>query len=616
MVKHSVILRGLNVSRTNTGPTILKRTDSDFITAMLAELGQPEGVKAVLESEAQDREAGVLKLFQPVHRTFHLTLVELVCDPFGSSNAVAEAVVNNYSLLLSRESSITPKQNSIIAENKSLSQTTPRYLAEQLAALQPRLDPQRLDSAGLVIRRLRIAEDNNQFSEGWRKDEEEGIVGWIPFGSDLEENLDPDSQYRRGCFSGYPAEIAQRLRKSLKVSSSYNETVSPLFVAPPEVCQAVGRTILYGLIPVTSAEVVEDSSTAGQAIIYDADFVRQNHLPYFLRQSNVKQKFNLASRQLTYRDAIAPKTEDLEEITNFIIALRQLTYEFGAFGDSAEGVALFKALNQIDLEPTLLMPKQVGSKQTGLSQKNLFNKIGTQKLTPQLIINRPLGTFLKQAAQVLVELEGRDEDSPPSIQMPAAWPTISPAQETEIIRLILNILNKRKQNLMGGEGRFEDPEQKYHIRAFVRLKSANGCPPKIVWSSYSSPFKIAPWYDSSSGVAPVRVPLPDLVPRRQKGKRPFAMNPEELKKLQPNVAFIVPSGLFNFLQDANLDDLMEGKTPTGGGPVLDWICGFNIPIITLCAFIVLNIFLQLLNFVFWWLAFIKICIPIPFSKKQ
>lgn len=599
MVKHSVILRGVNLSRTHKGPTLLKRTDPDFITAMLTELGKAEGVKAALESQAEEREAGVLKLFQPVHRTFYLALVEVVCDPFASPQAATEKVEH------------------ILSEQKAIAQK-PRYLAEQLAALQPRLDPQRLDSAGLVIRRLRIAEDNNQFSEGWRKDEEEGIVGWIPFGSDLEENLDPDSQYRQACFSGYPAEIAQALRERLKVTSDsdYSETVSSLFVAPPEVCQAVGRTILYGLIPLTSAEVVKDSSTAGQAIVYDADFVRQNHLPYFLRQSNVKQKFNLASRQLTYRDAITPKTEDLKEITDFIIALRQLTYEFGTFGDSAEGVALFKALNQIDLEANLLMLKQVGSKQSVLSQKNLSNKISTQKLTPQLIINRPLGTFLKQAAQILVELEGRDEDSPPSIQMPAAWPTISPAQETEIIRLILNILNKRKQNLMGGEGRFEDSEQQYHIRAFVRLKSANGCPPKIVWSPYSSPFKIAPWYDSSSGVAPVRVPLPDLVSFKQGDKRPFAMDSKKLKQLQPNVAFIVPSGLFNFLQKANLDDLMEGKTPTGGGPVLDWICGFNIPIITLCAFIVLNIFLQLLNFVFWWLAFIKICIPIPFSKKQ
>ena len=44
---------------------------------------------------------------------------------------------------------------------------------------------------------------------------------------------------------------------------------------------------------------------------------------------------------------------------------------------------------------------------------------------------------------------------------------------------------------------------------------------------------------------------------------------------------------------------------------LNWICGFSIPLITICAFFVLNIFLILLNIVFFWLPFIKICIPFP-----
>jgi hypothetical protein len=49
----------------------------------------------------------------------------------------------------------------------------------------------------------------------------------------------------------------------------------------------------------------------------------------------------------------------------------------------------------------------------------------------------------------------------------------------------------------------------------------------------------------------------------------------------------------------------------GGGLKLDWICGFNIPLITICAFFVLSIFLSLLNIIFFWLPFIKICIPFP-----
>jgi hypothetical protein len=64
------------------------------------------------------------------------------------------------------------------------------------------------------------------------------------------------------------------------------------------------------------------------------------------------------------------------------------------------------------------------------------------------------------------------------------------------------------------------------------------------------------------------------------------------------------------MQGASLSGLMNGGGG-GGGLSLDWICGFNIPLITICAFFVLNIFLSLLNIVFFWLPIIKICIPFP-----
>jgi hypothetical protein len=44
---------------------------------------------------------------------------------------------------------------------------------------------------------------------------------------------------------------------------------------------------------------------------------------------------------------------------------------------------------------------------------------------------------------------------------------------------------------------------------------------------------------------------------------------------------------------------------------LGMICTFSIQIITLIAFVVMFIFAILLNIVFWWMAFLKICLPIP-----
>jgi hypothetical protein len=66
------------------------------------------------------------------------------------------------------------------------------------------------------------------------------------------------------------------------------------------------------------------------------------------------------------------------------------------------------------------------------------------------------------------------------------------------------------------------------------------------------------------------------------------------------------------MQGASLPDMMKGTPPSSGPDInLNWICGFSIPLITICAFFVLNIFLTLLNIVFFWLPFIKICIPLP-----
>ncbi|HEX9107841.1 MAG TPA: hypothetical protein VF832_11445, partial [Longimicrobiales bacterium] len=89
-------------------------------------------------------------------------------------------------------------------------------------------------------------------------------------------------------------------------------------------------------------------------------------------------------------------------------------------------------------------------------------------------------------------------------------------------------------------------------------------------------------------------------------------NRDLLKSLKPNVAFTLPPALQNLLQ-GNPKDLMSGK-PSGGSMTIGWICSFSIPVITFCAFIVLNIFLSLFDLIFNWMLFIKICIPYPKAK--
>jgi hypothetical protein len=103
---------------------------------------------------------------------------------------------------------------------------------------------------------------------------------------------------------------------------------------------------------------------------------------------------------------------------------------------------------------------------------------------------------------------------------------------------------------------------------------------------------VLPWWD---GDGPgIKINLPDL---------------SQLKRVKPNVAFEMPPALANLL-GGDMKKLADGEGSTGG-PQIGFICSFSIPIITLCAFIVLNIFLGLFDLIFRWMMFIKICLPIP-----
>ena len=210
-----------------------------------------------------------------------------------------------------------------------------------------------------------------------------------------------------------------------------------------------------------------------------------------------------------------------------------------------------------------------------------------------------MGDWLHQACNLFVF----GEPSNGTILMPQSWPTLNDTQAQGIATVVGGTMTAQLNKLSAGEGRFDDPTRQYVIQAFVRVRREDGCPPDLVWSEPSEPFRIAPWYENNQAVPPVKIALPDVTDKNL------------LKSLKPNVSFVLPENLFNFLQSNSAKKALTGDLSSGGGGIgLDWLCSFSLPMITLCAFIVLNIFLSLLNIVFFWMAFIKICIPIPKRK--
>ena len=546
-VHHEIVLQGVGSSqlqdKPNSGfaeglkPVILKRTDPDFIAGILTELAGDRGV-ADLSGQIQPSPKQELTLLQPVHRTFYVAMLEVVCDPLRNPH------------------------------------------------LQSRLDSQKIESAGLVVRRVieksKPPVENSKITqtgyEGWRQQrcwnakqqQWTRSQGWLKFDSPKDEKLDPDPGRRPKQTMLHP-EIDP-------YAPELSEGASPLFVAPPDVCAKTGRTILYGLIPVTSFEMSEappslpelDQDTRDQL----DSLIKRLYLPYYLHLGKPRPEVH-AGKQLSVAklDAILrdQSTSGNRHLAKFITSLQYLKLQFNAFDQSN----FLLLLNQ------LLITTHSGQEQ-------------------------PLGTFLQQAARILVDRE------PGTIEMPLRWSNVTRDQRQDIVEMMRSQWMNRLAKITAGEGRYDALTARYQVRAFVRVKPPDGCPPKIIWSEYSNPFTIAPWYANNPDLPPVRITLPDI------------LDAKAISAIKPNVAFAVPPRLFNFLRDNDdLKKLLDKKPPDGDGSNsddsgFDWICSFNIPIITLCAYIVLNIFLKLFNFVFWWLFSIKICLPVPkgiFPKK-
>jgi hypothetical protein len=81
---------------------------------------------------------------------------------------------------------------------------------------------------------------------------------------------------------------------------------------------------------------------------------------------------------------------------------------------------------------------------------------------------------------------------------------------------------------------------------------------------------------------------------------------------------ITPADTFDLLEKLNLkkgigpDLVAPNDSPSLG---IQWICSFSLPVITLIAMILLMIMISLLNIVFFWLPWVRICLPFPRLKK-
>ena len=177
-------------------------------------------------------------------------------------------------------------------------------------------------------------------------------------------------------------------------------------------------------------------------------------------------------------------------------------------------------------------------------------------------------------------------------QVKNALGTFTPAEENEEERPVSDKIDKADGSL-------------YHIYCVYDRPRCPDIYSRIV-SIPTPPFQLAPFYDPDAPSRPVRIPMP------------VDTSIAGLKKYPKNVSFLISRELRNQMERVDgikMSDLDEGNVNDEGTFDLGMVCSLSIPIITICALIFLMILVQLLNIIFWWLPFFKICFPLNLKAE-
>jgi hypothetical protein len=147
-------------------------------------------------------------------------------------------------------------------------------------------------------------------------------------------------------------------------------------------------------------------------------------------------------------------------------------------------------------------------------------------------------------------------------------------------------------------------DARYAVRCVFQRPQCGALHDDLI-SERSADFAIASFFDLDAPQRTVQISLP------------IDTDPASLRKARKNVTLLLSDQLKQQLSRiSDLKDMSEGKLNDGEGLDVGLVCSLSIPIITICALLVLFIFISLLNIVFWWMSFFRICLPLGLKAKS
>jgi hypothetical protein len=349
------------------------------------------------------------------------------------------------------------------------------------------------------------------------------------------------------------------------------------------------RTLMYGYIPVASRETYEarPSELPGEQTGTDA------------RIAELEGRF---SNQLTWVDLVEVEDVTAEEGTEEValrlsvyLMLDLWEYLYNHLQEVAEAlrkedtrsltganIALVNFMHTQSLGGSLKLDEALTEV---AKQKAVLNNLGDASL-PDSFYSKVGGTYMYSLKNRAIDTDGLTEKVDAALQA-------ADVQKAEALNINLAELEATvtipKLRVDTGEN--------FIVRCVYEQPQ---CIRRRYWLSQPSVnFELAPFFDPDAPVRPVRISLPEV-------------SASNLRRFKKGVGFIMSEALKDKLNriggaQVNMLDSSQSLTELSIG----YLCTFSLPIITLCAFILMLVMVFVLNIVFWWLPFFKICLPIP-----
>jgi hypothetical protein len=534
---HVVALSGPARAAGPGAPALFAFDEADFLRALeerlLAESWPKRGWPASLAARALGAAGAAVRLYQPIHRRFNLAVLDARCVAFGG----------------------------------------------------PRLDPRRIAGSGLVLRRFVGPEQPDEADlaqprhwQGWMGAESDA-QGWTGFTSAGALDADPEATQGTTARTGSAAVDALLAARNRSVKPV--ERTVPLWVAKPEIAQATGRTLLFGLIPTASPAQQRSQASDVRAELAllrrPGSAERQkfiDHLSPWLKRTSVLAPPRAGG---TFDRSWLTQTRIPDDEDVFIAFIEQLAYEFEALGrNAARWRTRLEALRMWRFNPARL----------GVWKYDAIDPVAFLTACARIVRN-DLGTA---AAVTMPHLIG---------PAPEPFDTRPPPPASELIEAITDEALASVEAIAVEQplprGPYEDENARYAVRAFVRVKPDDPrCLPRLYWSAPSRLFTIAPWYEST-GNPPPPIALPKL-------------DRASLARMKPSTSFLLPPELRGLMNPNGAQATLAGN-PRRDHFGIDWVLQLSMPVMTVCGMAAMTVVLTLLDFVFRWIPFASILVP-------